>query len=327
LISLLHEIVFFALSDVKSSRSLRGERKAMGSVNLARDSTNQQTDEKITSVFRDVGQVLAEARIEQNLTIEDVASKIHIRQQYLSDLEEGDLAGLPGRVYILGFIRTYARLLNLDGEELVRRVNTLPNLPDYERSQVPFTSPSEEEPNSLFLIISGVLILLIAIGGYLFLRPSSKAPPALETALIDSVGQPEEKDTLTVPLLEEEVEPAQVLPLPKPTSPIELPEVGSAHPPLPVPSLSVNKLPSSTSKKITLKAREPSWVEIRDEAGRIYFMKVLKKGEEYVLPEKPGSIINTGNAGGIDIFVGDQKLPPLGARGDVKRGIRLETLQ
>ena len=298
----------------------------MGSVNLAKDSTINQADEMVSSVFRDVGQVLAEARVEQNLTIEDVAAKIHIRQQYLSNLEEGDLEGLPGRVYILGFIRTYARLLNLDGEELIRRVNTLPNLPDYERSQVPFTTPSEEEPNSLFLVISGALILLIAIGGYLFMKPSSKAPPAQETALIDSM-QPQEKDAPTVLSVEEEGEPSQVLPLPLPPSPIPPTKLENSTAAVAGPSPFIDKAPAATMKKIMVKAREPSWVEVRDEAGRIFFMKVLKAGEEYVLPDKPGSIINTGNAGGIDIFIGDQKLPPLGARGDVKRGIRLETLQ
>jgi cytoskeleton protein RodZ len=84
---------------------------------------------------------------------------------------------------------------------------------------------------------------------------------------------------------------------------------------------------SPSSKQVTLKASEPSWVEVRDETKRIIFMKVMKGGEEYVVPDKPGVTISTGNAGGMTILVGNKPLPSLGARGEVKRGLRIEDLQ
>jgi hypothetical protein len=36
----------------------------------------------------------------------------------LSDVERGDLARIPGGVYIRGYITSFARALNLDGEKL-----------------------------------------------------------------------------------------------------------------------------------------------------------------------------------------------------------------
>lgn len=306
----------------------------MGSGNLARESISQQPDEAILDIFREVGQTLADARKEKNLTIWQVAAQIHIRQQYLADLEEGRLHDLPGRVYILGFIRTYARLLNLDGEELIRRVSTLPNLPDYERSQVPIPMHTEEEPNFLVLITSGFFILLIAIGGYFFLKPVENSVP-VETPLFDVLQLPKQGEKVVATLLPEAETPKQIPepPLPAIVSPLtSKPPILKEEPVIGKPALPPTdknaKVATPVSKKITLKAREPSWVEIRDEEGRVFFMRVLQRGEEFVIPDnKPGSVFNTGNAGGIDIFVGDQKLPPLGARGDVKRDIRLDALQ
>lgn len=306
----------------------------MGSVELAKESTSAQQDEIVLPGFREVGQILAEARKEQNLTIQQVANKIFIRQRYLKDIEEGDLTDLPGRVYILGFIRTYARLLNLDGEELIRRMSNLGSLPDYQPSQISIGARSEEDPNYLVLIVSGVLILLIAIGGYVFLRPSSAVPSSQEVVSENNKQiQNNEIKQLLGMLSDKTEKEAQALVFPveplKQDAPNTLQPNASVHVEPAQPPSKGKTIDGSavTPKRIVLKAREPSWVEIRDGSGRIQFMKVLKAGEEYIVPDKPGTIINTGNAGGIDIFVGDTKLPSLGARGDVKRGIRAETLQ
>ncbi len=301
----------------------------MGSGNLAREPTRNQPDEVVLEAFREVGQILADARKEKNLTIWQVAAQIHIRQQYLADLEQGHLSDLPGRVYILGFIRTYARLLNLDGEELVRRVSALPNLPNHTRSQAPIQMYTEEEPNFPILMVSAIFIVLFAIGGYFFLRPAANVVPT-ETSTVDVLQPQEQGEKVTVGgKPDQSLQPPATAPsLAIPKSQILKEEMAIEKLAGPVDKQKDSKVAASVSKKITLKAREPSWVEIRDEAGHVFFMRVLRRGEEYVIPDnKPGSVINTGNAGGIDIFVGDQKLPSLGVRGEVKRGIRPESLQ
>jgi cytoskeleton protein RodZ len=304
----------------------------MRSGNLARAPINKQSDELVLEAFREVGEVLAAARKEKSLTIWQVADQIHIRQQYLVDLEEGRLDDLPGRVYILGFIRTYARLLDLDGEELIRRVSALPNGSGYMRSQAPTPIPAEEEPKFPVLIFSAVFVVIVAIAGYFFLKPSENSVSTQHVSL-DSVRLQEKKQEIKVDLPSEEKILDQLLQLPSAAvlSSVEQSALkGETIVEKPSKLLKVEKAIKGVAplfKKITLKAREPSWVEIRDEGGRVFFMRVLQRGEEYVIPDKPGAVFSTGNAGGIDIFVGDQKLPSLGARGDVKRSIRLETLQ
>lgn len=68
-----------------------------------------------------VSQTLRQAREAKSITLEEVAQRTYIKLPYLLALEEGDLDKLPAPVYIHGYIRQYAKLLGLNGSELVLR--------------------------------------------------------------------------------------------------------------------------------------------------------------------------------------------------------------
>jgi len=314
----------------------------MGSGNLAYKITSVPVDESLLEVFRDVGQTLTTARREHNLSISQVAAKIHIRQRYLSDLEEGRLSDLPGRVYILGFVRTYARFLNLDGEELVRRLNILPNLLDHERCQVPAPMSLEEvEPTFTVVMVSVGIVLSVIIGGYIFLRLYAKEPVFDELSLTkETIIQPtEEKSSpdiseekgLVESLFEESSSFNKTEENVKETSEDQLSANAEASISQSTPLITAqdqSKIGSSVlAKKVILKAVETTWVEIRDHENHVLFMKVLQPGEEYTLPDKTGVRLSTGNAGGLEIFVRDRKLPLLGRHGEVKRDIMCDSFQ
>ena len=65
------------------------------------------------------GTRLREARESQQLTLAQVEEITRIRRVFLEALEEERFADLPGDVYARGFVRTYAKLLGLDSEELL----------------------------------------------------------------------------------------------------------------------------------------------------------------------------------------------------------------
>ncbi|MCX8505900.1 MAG: DUF4115 domain-containing protein [Alphaproteobacteria bacterium] len=67
----------------------------------------------------DLGNLLKQARETKALTIEDMANRLRIRKFYLEALEKNDFGSLPGIVYGIGFIRTYARALDLNENDLV----------------------------------------------------------------------------------------------------------------------------------------------------------------------------------------------------------------
>jgi hypothetical protein len=79
--------------------------------------------------------------------------------------------------------------------------------------------------------------------------------------------------------------------------------------------------------RVVLRARLASWIQISDANQVPLITRTLAAGEAYPVPDQPGLTLFTGNAGGLDIVVDGQVLPPLGAVGAVKRNIALDAGQ
>ncbi|HCJ78887.1 MAG TPA: DUF4115 domain-containing protein, partial [Desulfotomaculum sp.] len=67
----------------------------------------------------EIGHVLKRTRVEKNLSLAQAEEETKIRQKYLVALENENFNVIPGRVYVKGFLRNYARYLGLNAEELV----------------------------------------------------------------------------------------------------------------------------------------------------------------------------------------------------------------
>lgn len=64
--------------------------------------------------------MLRDARIAKNLSLEDIANATKIPRTSLAHLEAGRYEALPAAVFVRGFIRSYARVVNLDANTLIR---------------------------------------------------------------------------------------------------------------------------------------------------------------------------------------------------------------
>jgi cytoskeleton protein RodZ len=81
-----------------------------------------------------VGSLLRQRREELGQDIEAVSRQLRIRAIYIRAIEEGRPQDLPGTAYAVGFVRTYAEFLGLDGnivvadyrDELGQRTRTEP---------------------------------------------------------------------------------------------------------------------------------------------------------------------------------------------------------
>ena len=68
-----------------------------------------------------IGEFFKQVREAKGLTIDDVASKTRIRNDFVQALEEGNFAKLPDQVFARGFVRSYARSLGLDEDDAIQR--------------------------------------------------------------------------------------------------------------------------------------------------------------------------------------------------------------
>lgn len=70
-----------------------------------------------------LGQRFRAAREARGLSLPEVAEQVRIRAVYLAAIEDEDWNAIGAPVYIRGFLRTYARFLGLDAEEMVAEFN------------------------------------------------------------------------------------------------------------------------------------------------------------------------------------------------------------
>ena len=79
-----------------------------------------------------IGGILRDAREAANATLDDISALLKIRSDHLQALENDDFERLPGSVYAIGFIRTYATHLGLNAGELIERYKAAVAVPHLE---------------------------------------------------------------------------------------------------------------------------------------------------------------------------------------------------
>jgi len=67
-----------------------------------------------------IGEQLYAARTKQKLTSEKVARELNLSEPVIKAIETDDAAALPAPIYVQGYVRSYARLLDLPEDDLVR---------------------------------------------------------------------------------------------------------------------------------------------------------------------------------------------------------------
>lgn len=93
-----------------------------------------------------LGDLLRKTREEKNLSLNDIENETKIRKLYIKAIEEGDYGKIPGEVFLKGFIKTYAKILGLDGQALVEEYKKEKNGPAAEAEKEPAAEEKQPEP-------------------------------------------------------------------------------------------------------------------------------------------------------------------------------------
>ena|GEM_PF-2312959 len=145
------------------------------------------------------GSALAAKRGERGLTIQQAAAATRIRAEHLEALEADDLARFPAAVYAKGYLRTYARYLDVDAEPFIVAL---------EKETVPprlalGLGPRERKPRFVLtgpaFAGAGLVLLAAAFGFYAWRQvaadqrvalPSPSAPAAAAGPLASPTAAP-----------------------------------------------------------------------------------------------------------------------------------------
>lgn len=120
------------------------------------------------------GSKLRSAREAQGLTVEAVAQQLKLAPRQVQALESDDYGRLPGRTFVRGFARNYARFVQLDPDAIVALLPTADAAPALERPGFgPVRRPMGELPverasrrSVLRWFVPLVLAVIVATAGY-----------------------------------------------------------------------------------------------------------------------------------------------------------------
>ena len=98
------------------------------------------------------------------------------------------------------------------------------------------------------------------------------------------------------------------------------------EPPLSVATTYVPKVygRSNLDARVIITAVDDSWVQVQGPDNELLLTRILHAGDTYRVPDRPGLVMVTGNAGGLQVQVDDTPAPALGPLGVVLRNVALD---
>ena len=272
-----------------------------------------------------VGKLCLDARLNKGLTQEQAGALLKVRVKIVKDFEDGENIDLPGLAYKVGFVRSYARLLDLDGDLLVQGFKEGLELNSF-KEEYKFLTPELNKSN--FLPIGAVISVFVAIlsyTGWYYSDRSNKiehvAVQKIEnisekTAEIDNnsyvIIEEDFSNNLPSSKINNDVNTVQEVNLKTNLNEDKVETMISKNTEL---SATANERDPST--ELVLKATGNSWVEIEDMEGNILMTRLMRPGETYVVPDINGLTFNTGNAGALSLSQGDVMVSKLGEVGEI----------
>jgi cytoskeleton protein RodZ len=252
-----------------------------------------------------VGETLRRERLRRGLELQEVAREIKIRPKLLEYIEEEQFDRLPGGVFAKSFVKQYAEVLGLDGEEFAAEVQRqirptaapeTVSRPAAPEPTVPGRVPAWEslgEQRSTSPVPSLILVVLVIIGCGIAYNwwAASQAGPATQQTATRSMPEP------AVPA---KPAPASLPPEPAPVQP--------AAQTAPDPQAPVS---------VTLSATEDVWVSAHSD-GKYVFSGTMTAAESRTVEGTGGVRLVVGNAGGLTVNLNGKPIGPIGPRGQVR---------
>ncbi|MDN6179456.1 MAG: DUF4115 domain-containing protein [Halomonas subglaciescola] len=129
------------------------------------------------------GKLLQQERERQAIPLKDAARDLHLRPAVVTGLEQDHYAEIPVATYRRGYLRTYAKYLNMDEKPVLAAYEALHGTPDIEREIKPVsvTRPPSRLGGLLFKLVTLLVIAgLIGVTVTWWQSRGGNTPPGLD---------------------------------------------------------------------------------------------------------------------------------------------------
>ncbi len=230
--------------------------------------------------------LIAKARKDAGLSLEDLAAKTNIRMSVLSEIEKNNFSNCGGETYARGHIRNIAAVVKADQKEFIRlyeeeQGGETRSIKDLliENSVMRLPAEARKVSWKVLVMISVVSLFVVGIGQVVISNintndvvgaaPSTSASP---TAAESPSAEPSAESTFS----------------------------------------------SGTGVEVVIDAvRAKSWLFVSDASGRTLFSGQVSRGAIKVFSSDSQLNLKVGNAGGVDLKVNGKKVEAIGVDGEV----------
>jgi cytoskeleton protein RodZ len=269
--------------------------------------------------------MLAQARSDRDLSLEQVSTELRIEPQQLDALEKDrfDRIGVP--VFVKGYIRQYGAFLGLDVRDLLAQYYKQNSLKEVQVQPSKTIKLRDERQITVWIVAALILAALViglgiwwSNGGRL---PGSVTTPATQTSAEPGApagGAPAAPAPAAVPA----PTPAGAVPASSPNPPAATP---GAAPAAAAPSAAASSAapaaspagepaandarPPSFTAALDLVFEQQSWAEISDARGQRLFYGMGAAGRNVKVSGEPPFAVVLGNSAGVKIALDGEAFP------------------
>ena len=260
-----------------------------------------------------LGAVLLAAREHHQWSIEDVSNHLRLSPRQITALENDDFSALPEPMITRGYIRNYARLLEIDAEPLIEAYRAYaPNA--YSHSLAMHSANiliSSQQKRSRIVYIAGFLLVAVLVGLWLFY---TKYVPRQVAKQEGAAQQQAAQSTFAVPT-PGNVAPAETQPSLQSQDfipPAETDSPGTTETPASIDEAPAagNQVQQETAAvgpaKLRFSVSEDSWISVQDASGKEVFNKIKRAGSDDEVQGQPPFKVIIGNAGASQLYYNGQ---------------------
>jgi len=237
-----------------------------------------------------VGAVLREAREQLGLSVADVESRLKFASRQIEALEADNFTRLSEISFVRRFVRSYAKLLQLDPAPLLASLPTEALPPSLHPAsidiEVPFPNTYATRRHKIIWLATGLVVVLISLVLFVWLNGSKLVMPQAKV------------ETIELPPVVMPTPSSLVIAAPSPDALVVPPEASAAAKVIQIESNST----SMQTDAIRLTFDANSWVKVTDNDGKILLSQLNLKGTEQHLKGKPPFSVVIGNISGVRLY-------------------------
>ncbi len=304
--------------------------------------------------IQEIGRTFVEARAKKGLTQEQAGKSLKVRAKLITDFEDGKHLDLPGMAYQIGFVRSYASLVDLDPEICIEAYKKSCNIEDSKITYNFLESNKEKKSFVPIIVLASFLTCLISYSAWYFNNlgydevnmPNNKASvdedkkdkinKTVNYVKVEENSSKNLENSYEIPkkssgtIINEDLKITEQVFKGKDKKDISVISTTSKFENNKENEIQKNVSEENTNEisavanernpetELVLKSSGNSWVEIEDLDGNSLVTRLMRAGETYVIPKNnKGLTLSTGNAGVLSLVYGKNNIPSLGEIGEV----------